>query len=93
MRVISSYWCGWHRKNWTNPVLVKETLGHSNLTVTDRYLKARPNDSSALNLMLEWRKFRLLSAISMTKMLSKLGVMRFCEVVEIRVLNHLFRGA
>ncbi|BAY35511.1 phage integrase family protein (plasmid) [Nostoc carneum NIES-2107] len=35
----------------TNPVLVKETLGHANLAVTDRYLKARPSDSSALKLM------------------------------------------
>jgi len=34
-----------------NPVLIKDTLGHSNLAVTDRYLKARPNDSSALKLM------------------------------------------
>jgi integrase/recombinase XerD len=34
-----------------NPVLIKDTLGHSNLAITDRYLKARPNDSSALKLM------------------------------------------
>ncbi|MEA5517135.1 tyrosine-type recombinase/integrase [Nodularia sp. UHCC 0506] len=34
-----------------NPVLIKDTLGHSNLAITDRYLQARPNDSSALKLM------------------------------------------
>jgi integrase/recombinase XerD len=34
-----------------NPALIKDTLGHSNLAITDRYLKARPNDSSALKLM------------------------------------------
>jgi integrase/recombinase XerD len=53
---VSAHWLrhahGSHAiERGTNPVLVKETLGHSNLTVTDRYLKARPNDSSALKLM------------------------------------------
>lgn len=33
-----------------NVGLVKETLGHSNVSVTSRYLHARPNDSSALYL-------------------------------------------
>ncbi|MBD2683360.1 MULTISPECIES: tyrosine-type recombinase/integrase [Nostoc] len=53
---VSAHWLrhahGSHAiERGTNPVLVKETLGHANLAITDRYLKARPNDSSALNLM------------------------------------------
>ncbi|MBW4617459.1 MAG: tyrosine-type recombinase/integrase [Desmonostoc vinosum HA7617-LM4] len=53
---VSAHWLrhahGSHAiERGTNPVLVKDTLGHSNLAITDRYLKARPNDSSALNLM------------------------------------------
>jgi integrase/recombinase XerD len=53
---VSAHWLrhahGSHAiERGTNPVLVKDTLGHSNLSITDRYLKARPNDSSALNLM------------------------------------------
>ncbi|MBD2773338.1 tyrosine-type recombinase/integrase [Iningainema sp. BLCCT55] len=35
-----------------NVGLVKETLGHSNVSVTSRYLHARPNDSSAMYLPL-----------------------------------------
>jgi integrase/recombinase XerD len=34
-----------------NPVLIRDTLGHSDLSVTDRYLRARPHESSALELM------------------------------------------
>ncbi|MHC5828960.1 MAG: tyrosine-type recombinase/integrase, partial [Nostoc sp.] len=54
--LVSAHWLrhahGSHAiERGTNPVLVKETLGHANLAITDRYLKARPNDSSALNLM------------------------------------------
>ncbi|MBD2535450.1 tyrosine-type recombinase/integrase, partial [Nostoc flagelliforme FACHB-838] len=54
--LVSAHWLrhahGSHAiERGTNPVLVKETLGHANLVITDRYLKARPNDSSALNLM------------------------------------------
>ncbi len=30
--------------------LVKESLGHSSIAITERYLHARPNDSSALDL-------------------------------------------
>lgn len=53
---VSAHWLrhahGTHAiERGTNPVLVKDTLGHSNISVTDRYLKARPNDSSALRLM------------------------------------------
>lgn len=54
--LVSAHWLrhahGSHAiERGTNPVLVKETLGHANLAITDRYLKARPNDSSALKLM------------------------------------------
>ena len=54
--LVSAHWLrhahGSHAiERGTNPVLVKETLGHANLAITDRYLKARPNDSSAMNLM------------------------------------------
>jgi integrase/recombinase XerD len=35
-----------------NVGLVKETLGHSNVSVTSRYLHARPNESSAMYLPL-----------------------------------------
>ncbi|WP_414544798.1 tyrosine-type recombinase/integrase [Nostoc sp. CCY0012] len=53
---VSAHWLrhahGSHAiERGTNPVLVKDTLGHSNLAITDRYLKARPHDSSALNLI------------------------------------------
>ncbi|QLE59816.1 tyrosine-type recombinase/integrase [Nostoc sp. TCL26-01] len=53
---VSAHWLrhahGSHAiERGTNPVLVKETLGHANLATTDRYLKARPSDSSALKLM------------------------------------------
>ncbi|MDF5716653.1 MAG: tyrosine-type recombinase/integrase [Rhizonema sp. NSF051] len=34
-----------------NPVLIRDTLGHSDLSVTDRYLRARPHESSALELI------------------------------------------
>ncbi|MBF1990838.1 tyrosine-type recombinase/integrase [Fischerella thermalis] len=53
---VSAHWLrhahGSHAiERGTNPILVKETLGHANLATTDRYLKARPSDSSALKLM------------------------------------------
>ncbi|BAY42080.1 phage integrase family protein (plasmid) [Nostoc sp. NIES-2111] len=53
---VSAHWLrhahGTHAiERGTNPTLVKETLGHSSLAITDRYLKAKPNDSSSLKLM------------------------------------------
>lgn len=33
-----------------SPALVRDTLGHSNLSVTDRYVHSNPNDSSSLYL-------------------------------------------
>ncbi|QFZ16057.1 hypothetical protein EH233_29030 [Anabaena sp. YBS01] len=35
----------------TNPTLVKKTLGHSSLAITDCYLKAKLNDNISLKLM------------------------------------------
>ena len=33
-----------------NPALVRDTLGHSNLSITDRYVHSNPNDSSGMYL-------------------------------------------